>query len=459
MNALGTLLRDALAADGFIEDGQCTPVLFADLRRMADRIASSLSIQGIAADEPIHVLIGNRATDLAALLGVWMAGGVAVPVHLGAQAATNERLAALTQARLLVDGATVLLISGDPPPKRDLLRGAALIVSTSGSTGLPKGVVLGHAQFAAKLDVLDTLLRLRPGERVVAPLQLTFVFGLWVALLALRSRSTLALLPHFSLAALSALIEGAAVLAAVPSTLRFMQAEGALRPPGPRLLLTGGETLGAPLRQAIAALWAETNIHDLYGSTETGSCDFCQPGTAPMEEAGAIGRPTHGVAYRIEAAELQIRSPFGMLGYLDAPALSEAAFQDGYFRTGDLAVQHVAGQVELVGRSKEIISRGGQKVAPQEIDTLLGSHPEVAAALSTGVPHASLGEVLHSVVVPRAGCAPDPAALRDWLAKRLERYKLPERIESVQALPVGSTGKASRALLREMLMTKQNRLT
>lgn len=454
MNALGTLLQDALAADGAIEERQGATVPYADLRDMADRVASTLAAHRIATDEPIHVVIGNRAADIAALLGVWMAGGVAVPVHVGAQAATIERLAALTQARLLVDGAGVRLISGTAPPARDLLRGAALIVSTSGSTGLPKGVVLGHKQFAAKLDVLDALLRLRPGERVVAPLQLTFVFGLWVALLTLRSGATLALLPRFSLPALQAQIEGAGVLAAVPSTLRLLQADTALHPPGPRLVLTGGEALGAPLRNVIATQWPGTDIHDLYGSTETGSCDFCQPGTAPAHEAGAIGRPTHGVAYRIEAGELQVRSPFGMLGYLDAQALTEAAFQNGFFRTGDMAVQHEAGQVELVGRSKEIVSRGGLKIAPQEVDNLLGSHPEVAAALSAGAPHDSLGEVLCSVVVPRAGCTPDPAALRTWLADRLERYKLPDTIEIVDALPTGSTGKASRALLREQLVNR-----
>ena len=143
-----------------------------------------------------------------------------------------------------------------------------------------------------------------------------------------------------------------------------------------------------------------------------------------------------------------------MLGYLDDPGLTEAAFQDGFFRTGDIAMQLAEGQVELVGRSKEIVSRGGNKVAPQEVDNLLGSHAEIAAALSAGAPHEILGEALHSVVVPRAGCTPDPAALRAWLAERLERYKLPETIQVVDALPTGSTGKVSRALLREQLVAR-----
>ena len=194
MNALGVLLHEALARDGAILDGQSAPVAYVELRSTAGLVAGALAAERLGLDEPVHVVIGNRPADFAALLGVWMAGGVAVPVHAGAQTATVARLAALTQARLLVDGAVVRPIAGAAPPPRDVLRGAALIVSTSGSTGLPKGVVLGHKRFAAKLDVLDALLRLRRSDRVVVPLQLTFVFGLWVALLTLRSGGTLALL-------------------------------------------------------------------------------------------------------------------------------------------------------------------------------------------------------------------------------------------------------------------------
>src|SRR6185437_11874460 len=110
--------------------------------------------------------------------------------------------------------------------------------------------------------------------------------------------------------------------------------------------------------------------------------------------------------------ELQIRSPFGMLGYLDDPQLTAASFADGYFRTGDLARQDVQGYVALVGRAKDMVSRGGIKIAPLEVDNLLAEHPDVAAALCAGVPDERLGEVLHAVVVPRPGAALDAAALR-----------------------------------------------
>ena len=116
-----------------------------------------------------------------------------------------------------------------------------------------------------------------------------------------------------------------------------------------------------------------------------------------------------------ETGELQIRTPFGMLGYLDNPALTEASFEDGYFKTGDLARPAGDGAVALVGRAKDVISRGGNKIAPLEIDNLLAEHPEIAAALCAGVPDERLGEVIHAVIVTRAGARLDAAALRDWL--------------------------------------------
>ena len=142
--------------------------------------------------------------------------------------------------------------------------------------------------------------------------------------------------------------------------------------------------------------------------------------------------------------ELQIRTPFGMLGYLDDPELTKTSFDQGYFKTGDLARLTAAGKVQLVGRSKDIVSRGGHKIAPLEIDNLLAEHPDVAAALCAGVPDERLGEVLHAVVVPRGGSRLDAAALRDWLLARTERHKVPDVFHFRDALPAGPTGKADR---------------
>jgi acyl-CoA synthetase (AMP-forming)/AMP-acid ligase II len=144
-----------------------------------------------------------------------------------------------------------------------------------------------------------------------------------------------------------------------------------------------------------------------------------------------------------------------MLGYLNDEALTKASFQDGFFKTGDLARMRPDGRLELVGRSKEIISRGGNKIAPLELDNLLATHPDVAAALCAGVPDERLGESIHAVVVLRPGARLTPSILRDWAATRLERFKLPDAIHFCDALPLGSTGKASRAAVVDLARTKK----
>ena len=134
-----------------------------------------------------------------------------------------------------------------------------------------------------------------------------------------------------------------------------------------------------------------------------------------------------------------------MLGYLDDPALTAASFCEGYLRTGDLARVRTDGRVEIVGRLKDIISRGGNKIAPAEIDALLASHPSVAAALSAGVPDARLGEAICAIVVLKPDAALTAHALRQWAAERTEKFKVPDAIYFRDALPVGATGKVQRS--------------
>jgi len=159
------------------------------------------------------------------------------------------------------------------------------------------------------------------------------------------------------------------------------------------------------------------------------------------------------VDYAILDGELAIKTPFIMAGYLDEPALTAAAFRDGYFRTGDLAERTAEGRVRLVGRAKELIHRAGNKVSPLEVERIFEEHPGVAEALATGLPDARLGEAIHLLIVPAAGASPKPEELRAWAGERLDRYKLPDAIHLGTAIPLGRTGKADRAALRVALAT------
>jgi long-chain acyl-CoA synthetase len=451
---LARILGDALNSfDHAVESTSGERQERSELTAMAERVAGALRAHGVAPGEPVHVRIGNRPSDLGVLLGIWLAGAVAVPVHVSAAASTVERLQRKTGSRFAADGDRLDVLARVAPPERPLLRDAALVIFTSGSTGEPKGVVIGHRGFADKLAILDRLLGLRADDVVLLPLQLTFIFGLWVSLLAVTKGARLVLVPRFSRDMLERALAVATVLAGVPSMFRMLLAESTTTAPDLRLMLTGGEVLSPKLADAMLR-FASAAIYDLYGLTETGSCDLCLDPAGQPDGFGTIGKPTERVMFRLvqdgypvaagATGELQIRTPFGMLGYLDNPELTESSFVEGYFKTGDLARLTATGNVELVGRSKDIVLRGGHKIAPLEIDNLLGEHPDIAAALCAGVPDQRLGEVLHAVVVRRAGAHLDGAALREWLLARTERFKVPDVFHFRDALPVGSTGKADR---------------
>jgi long-chain acyl-CoA synthetase len=465
--ALGEILLDALKPVSHAVESTSGESQHADsLLALAERVRHALAERHVAPHEPVHVSIGNRPSDLSALLGIWQAGAVAVPIHASAASSTIARVQRISRARFLLDGDRLDTIGEAPPPDRALLRDAALVIVTSGSTGEPKGVVIGHRRLADKLAVLDRLLNIAPNDVVLLPLQLVFIFGLWVSLLTLMKGARLILVPKFTGDAMARGLAEATVLAGVPSMFRAVLTYPEVTAPKLRAMLSGGEVLAPALAHAMGRL-APAAVHDLYGLTETGSCDFHLGPAGQPHGFGTIGHPTERVVFRIakdgaavaagETGELQIRTPFGMFGYLDNPALTEASFDGGYFKTGDLARLTADGAVALIGRAKDIISRGGNKIAPLEIDNLLAEHPDIAAALCAGVPDERLGEVVHAVIVTRAGARLDATALRDWLLARTERFKVPDVFHFRDALPSGASGKADRRAVAQLASQPGNR--
>jgi long-chain acyl-CoA synthetase len=454
-------------------------------RMLADQAqagAALLCTAGLQADEPVLVMVSNQPGDMAALLAVWLAGGVVVAVHRSTPPALLAALQQRTGARLGLDWpdagtAPALNRWADaPPPPRPLLAGAAFIIFTSGSTGEPKGVVLTHAGFAGKLQQIDSLLHFQPTDRTLLVLNLSFGFGLWVALLTLLRGGTLVMAPKFDAADVLATLAAQRVtqVGVVPTMMRVLLSDPALGPAidqvaqqgSLRQILIGGELLGLSLADTLRQRFASSALVDIYGLTETSTCDFFAFPADYAQRPGCIGRPSPQVQHRIADAagqpvapgvvgELQLRSPFLLAGYLDAPALTAAAFQQGWFRTGDLARQHADGLVELMGRQKEVISRGGNKLTPVEVEQALSAHADVAAAMVVGVADALLGERIHVLVVPRSGSGVTVAALRRHLASRLEKFKHPDAWHQADALPLGRTGKADRGALAALLAAGQ----
>ena len=155
-----------------------------------------------------------------------------------------------------------------------------------------------------------------------------------------------------------------------------------------------------------------------------------------------------------ERGEVWIRGPSVMAGYLNAPERNRSIFVDGWYRTGDVGTLDADGFLTLHGREKELINRGGEKIAPLEIDQALMRHPQVAQAAAFGVPHPRLGEDVAAAVVLHEGASVTPAELREFISDGLASFKLPRRITIVDQLPKGITGKVQRKRLSEALRDK-----
>lgn len=462
--------------DAVALSGSGLHLTYASLGDHATSLGGRLRANGLETAEPVHVKVSNHPLDLVALAAVWHAGGVAVPVHRTTPAAVVAQLTATTGARWTLD----LIATPDPlappgrpaPAHRESLRDAALVIFTSGSTGRPKGVVVSHEAFHGKMLQIDRLLGFRPDETTLLVLNITFSFGLWVSLLTLMRGGRLVMHGKFApdafLRDLAA--ERPARTAVVPTMMRSLFAQAGLAPargspadaPALRQLLIGGESLGRSLAADIRAMLPAADVIDIYGLTETSTCDFFAFPRDARRYPGCIGRAAPNVDYRIvddhgrvvpdgATGELQIRSPYLMRGYLDEPELTRAAFDGDWLRTGDIARCLDREVVELMGRSKELISRGGNKVTPVEIEQALCAHPDIAAAMAVGVADPLLGERIHALVVPRAGTAFDPDAVATLLQDTLERFKHPDAYYVLDALPLGRTGKSDRGQFRSLV--------
>jgi long-chain acyl-CoA synthetase len=358
------------------------------------------------------------------------------------------------------------LASATPLDKRHPRAGkedVALLLYTSGTTGIPKGVPLRHRNLVANvLQGRAWVPGLQEGkESVLVALPLFHAYGVTVSVLlgvALAARLVLLPKPEIGLIMDAIEREVPSFVPAVPPLYQRIVDEAERRGVsirGIRYALSGA----MPLPATLVERWESASgglLVEGYGLTETSPVIVGNPMTE-KRRPGSIGVPFPDVQIRIadpedldrdvppgDSGELLVRGPQVFSGYRGVPAETAAAFHDGWFRTGDVVTMAADGFLTIVDRIKEIIITGGFNVYPSEVEAVLRTHAGVLDVAVVGLRHAQGGEEVVAAVVLVEGVAVRPEDLQEHSRQRLTPYKVPRRIVFVDELPTNPMGKVLR---------------
>jgi acyl-CoA synthetase (AMP-forming)/AMP-acid ligase II len=339
---------------------------------------------------------------------------------------------------------------------------SCLIVYTSGSSGTPKGALLHHAG-------IITSSRLQNELWPVSPMSLVNYFpinhvGCVVdcSTPCLVAGGTLHFLEQFDPKTCLELMarRRVTIWGSVPSTFQLqldLEDFKAYDLSAVQLIAWGGAAMPEPLIERLRQV--SPRLATNYGMTETtGSITSVEPTDVIEVLAQSVGRPVPGVNVRLRdaqgaavprgvAGEVQVHSPGNMRGYWRRPEATEAAFtEDGFFRTGDIAVERADGRYRLVGRLTDMFKSGGYNIYPREIEAVLEAHPAVALAAVVSVPDALWQEIGVAFVAAEAPVTPNELA--EFCRSRLAGYKVPKRFLIEQELPLLPIGKVDKRALR-----------
>ncbi|HUI47597.1 MAG TPA: AMP-binding protein [Acidimicrobiia bacterium] len=411
-----------------------------ELADQVARVAGGLRARGVGPGDAVAWQSPNRDEVGVLYRACWRLGAVAAPVH-HLMGATDVRAALdAVRPKCIVDDVGALP-AGEPvgetwPDGRRL----AAVLFTSGSSGTPKGVLHTQETLAYKAVQMRGAHGLGPADCVLMPAPAAHISGLLngVTLPGVVPFRTVFMARWDPEDALT-LIEQARVTFMVgPPTffVSMMQAPGfdRGRVASLRLISSGGAGVGRAFVAEAARAFGAT-VKRTYGSTE-------------VPTVITDGRTIGEVELRAgDNGELLARGPEVCVGYLDPEQTSEAFTSDGWFRTGDIADIDLDGAIEIVGRIKDVIIRGGENISTAEVEQVLEAHPDVRHAVAVGEPDALMGERVVAFVEGAPGF--DLAACRQWFAERgVARFKTPERVVVIDALPLLATGKPDRAALR-----------
>lgn len=353
-------------------------------------------------------------------------------------------------------------VTGVPPTAGD---DTAVVLYTSGTTGRPKGAELTHDNVVSNTTTCGRqVFPLGRDTVALVALPLFHAFGQTVMHNAvLQAGGTLVLLPRWDAGTALGLIERHKVtfFGGVPTmyvTLLHHPAAATANVSSLRLCVSGGAPLAPEVMAAVDRRFG-VDVLEGYGLSETSPvATFNLPGRP--KRPGSIGLPIPGVELRLvdqagrvvagpgAPGEIWVRGPNVMKGYHADPVATADAIRDGWFRTGDIATRDADGYYRVVDRKKDMILRGGFNVYPREVEDVLHAHPAVREAAVVGVPDDRDGEQVVAFVVLDPAASTTVAELRRLCREHLAAYKYPRRIEIVDSLPHGPTGKVLKRELR-----------
>jgi long-chain acyl-CoA synthetase len=468
---------------------------YARLRAGCNAFAALLDSRGIAPGATVSFMLPNGASAATVFLGAMYAGRVVSPVNLLAQDAQLEYTLAHSDTRIVfttaenharlailrrtvsaafdicVVGADGIELPGAAPERLPSCGpdDPAMMMYTSGTTGRPKGALLSHGNMLAAGRAVAASLALTSADRVLSSLPLYHINGQCIATVAPLVSGGSIVMPHrFSTSQWWPLVARyrPTWLNMVPTIIAYLLHGPGLTPEQAAACrdVRFGRSASAPLppeqHRAFEARFG-ISVIEAMGLTECASVAFSNPLDASRRKYGSPGLPL-GVEARVvdgsgalagpgERGEIELRGANVMLRYHEAPEATAAALRaGGWLATGDLGYRDADGFYFITGRLKELIIKGGENIAPREIDEALLAHPAVLEAAAVGVPDPAYGQEILACVVIKPDAACSEQELRAHCERALGRYKTPRYLRFVPALPKGPSGKVQRLKLVEL---------
>jgi long-chain acyl-CoA synthetase len=457
---------------------------YQQLAEMATGLGSYISSQ--TSKPRVGIMLPSSAAFVASFYGSLLAGKVVVPINFllsereiahCIQDSEIDTVITIPQlgGRLAQTSLNILDVTKIPSPSsipspatpgEGLPRqpnDIAVLMYTSGSSGLPKGVLLTYGNLQSDVDAAITAVDFQSRHKFLGIIPLFHVFGLTAMMLApIQLGATIVYMARFSpVATLNAIREHSiSLVLGVPSMFAAILRLKSASPEDFKAIhaiISGGEPLPANLREEFLARFGAP-ILEAYGMTETSLAISLN--TPQINRPGSVGKPIPGMEIKItndagaplpseNEGEIWVRGPMVMKGYHNLPTETAASLtSDGYFKTGDLGHIDADGFLFITGRKKDLIIVAGEKVSPREIEEMLASHPSVAEAAVIGMTDSTRGQAVAAFVIATPSHTPNAEELRDFCRQQgLPNWKVPREIQIVPDLPRSPTGKVLKRLL------------